>query len=123
MVQSFVRLTATSSCITLDQVGDLNVVTTPAIPHVSSPNEGEDASWFCTVTAWSYCLVAGVDCQSHMHACAGEDVAAEELVDKFVPRDSFVQEATDLLEGATGVQQEMEQSMRSGYTASAVSIA
>ena len=58
-----------------------------------------------------------------MHACAGQDVAAEELVDKFVPRDSFVQEATDLLEGATGVQQEMEQSMRSGYRASAVSIA
>lgn len=58
-----------------------------------------------------------------MHACAGQDVAAEELVDKFVPRDSFIQEATDLLEGAMGVQQEMEQSTRSGYTFSAASIA
>ena len=45
-VQSFMRLTATSCCITLDQIGDLGAVTTPAIPHVSLPNKGENAGWF-----------------------------------------------------------------------------
>lgn len=46
MVQSFMRLTATSCCITLDQIGDLGAVTTSAIPHVSLPNKRENAGRF-----------------------------------------------------------------------------
>ncbi|KAL0031766.1 hypothetical protein WJX79_006201 [Trebouxia sp. C0005] len=44
----------------------------------------------------------------------GQAVAAEELVDKFVPRDQFVQEAEELLAGAIEVQQGLEKDAQSG---------
>ena len=47
--------------------------------------------------------------------CAGQDIAAEELVDKFVPREQFVREAEELLEGAIEVQQDLEKGVQSGY--------
>lgn len=50
-----------------------------------------------------------------MPGCAGQAVAAEELVDKFVPRDQFVQEAEELLAGAIEVQQGLEKDAQSGY--------
>ncbi len=50
-----------------------------------------------------------------MPGCAGEAVAAEELVDNFVPREQFVREAEELLEGAIEVQQDLEKDVRSGY--------
>jgi hypothetical protein len=50
-----------------------------------------------------------------MPGCAGQAVAAEELVDKFVPRDQFVLEAEELLEGAIEVQQDLERGVQSGY--------
>lgn len=45
----------------------------------------------------------------------GQDVAAEELVDNFVPREHFVQEASELLEGAVEMQKELEGGIQSGY--------
>ncbi len=50
-----------------------------------------------------------------MPGCTGEAVAAEELVDDFVPREQFVREAEELLEGAIEVQQDLEKGVRSGY--------
>jgi hypothetical protein len=47
--------------------------------------------------------------------CAGQAVAAEELVDAFVPREQFVQEAEELLKGAIEVQQDLEKGVQSGY--------
>lgn len=44
----------------------------------------------------------------------GQDVAAEELVDNFVPREHFVQEASELLEGAVEMQKELEGGIQSG---------
>ena len=50
-----------------------------------------------------------------MPGCAGQAVAAEELVDAFVPREQFVQEAEELLKGAIEVQQDLEKGVQSGY--------
>ncbi len=50
-----------------------------------------------------------------MPGCTGQAIAAEELVDKFVPREQFVREAEELLEGAIEVQQDLERDVLSGY--------
>ena len=47
-------------------------------------------------------------------ACAGQNFEAEELVDEFVPRQTFLQEANELLEGALQTQQELERSIQYG---------
>ena len=52
-------------------------------------------------------------CQTRM-CNAGQEVAPEDIVNEFVPREAFIAESTELLEGAMQEQKILERSWRAG---------